>query len=172
MALSPGRTVLVAPLMAAVVGLPSTANAATPIAGGGATSLPAFQGAPATPKPIRRLPLPPRHPFMARNGDSNVHNDAWMTDAYTRRGPLGRSPTVFSTALNRVCITLTFDRRRRLVASCISAATGPRLFMLDPRTLDTLAEYPLPYVPPPPSIPVTLNTAGARTSTSTTATGR
>jgi hypothetical protein len=154
------RMAVAAALAAAVVGIPSSTNAATPIAGGGATSLPAFQGARATPKPIRRVPLPPRHPFMARNGNSNVHNDAWMTDAYTRRGPLGRSPTVFSTALNRVCITLTFDRRGRLVASCISPATGPRLFMLDPRTLDTLAEYPLPYVPPPPGIPVTTNTAG------------
>jgi hypothetical protein len=97
---------------------------------------------------------------MARNGDSNVHNDTWMTDAYSRRGPLGRSPGVFSAAFDRDCITLTFDRRGRIVASCISPTTGPRLFMLDPRTLDTLAEHSLPFLPPPPGIPATLNTAG------------
>ena len=29
---------------------------------------------------------------MAANPNSNIHNDTWMTDAYSRRGPLGNSP--------------------------------------------------------------------------------
>src|SRR5438034_3083772 len=105
------------------------AGAATPIAPGGTpTSLPGFQGTGATAKPIRGIPRTPRNPFMAPNGNSNVHNDAWMTDAYTRRGPLGRNPLTFSATLeNHVCITLTFDTRRRLVASCVSATTGPHV---------------------------------------------
>jgi hypothetical protein len=154
------RAAVVIATAAGLMTLSSLGDAATPIPGDGHTSLPVFQGSAATPKPIRHVPLPPRNPFMAPNGDSNVHNDTWMTDAYTRRGPLGRSPGVFSAAFDRDCITLTFDRRRRLVASCISPTAGPRLFMLNPRTLDILAQYPLPYLPPPPGIPVTLNTAG------------
>jgi len=141
--------------------LPAPAGAATPIPRSGATWLPAFQGSAAKPRPIRRVPLPPRNRFMARNGNSNVHNDTWMTDAYSRRGPLGRSPNVFSARLGgRVCITLTFDRRGRIVASCISPVTGSRLFMLDPNSLDSLAEYPIPNLPPPPGIPATTNTTG------------
>jgi len=137
------------------------AAAATPIPGEGTTTLPPFRGAPASPKPIRGVAAIPQNPFMGRNGDSNVHDDAWMTDSYTRPGPLGRSPSVFSAVLdNRVCITIAFDTRGRIVASCVSAATGPRLFMLDPRTLDTLAELALPYKPPAAGIPPQLNTAG------------
>ncbi len=138
------------------------AGAASPIPGAAVpTTRPAFTGTPATAQPIRGVPLTPQNPFMAPNGKSNVHNDAWMTDAYRTGGPLGRSPSVFSAVLdNRVCITITFDRRGRLVASCISATTGPRLYMLDPRTLDTLAQFALPAKPPAAGIPPALNTAG------------
>ena len=32
--------------------------------------------------------------FMSPNGDVEIHNDGWQTDAYTWAGPLGRSPQV------------------------------------------------------------------------------
>jgi hypothetical protein len=136
---------------------------ATPIKQDGTTALPAFRGAPATARPITGIPKTPQNPFMARNMDSGVHNDAWQTDAYTRSGPLGRSPSVFSADLGgRVCITLTFDSKGRIVASCISLAEGPRLFMLDPSNLDTLASLQLPFRPPPAGIsPLTNTTGGA-----------
>lgn len=139
-----------------------TSVAASPIPGADVpTTRPAFSGAPAVARPIGGIPVTPQNPFMAPNGKSNVHNDAWMTDAYRTGGPLGRSPAVLSAVLDsRVCITITFDRRGRLVASCISVATGPRLYMLDPRTLDTLASLPLPFKPPARGIPPALNTAG------------
>src|SRR5512135_2717523 len=56
------------------------ARAATPIAQGSPTSLPAYVGAPASPK---RIPAhrPPRNPGPAKNGRSNVHDDSWMSDA-------------------------------------------------------------------------------------------
>ena len=44
---------------------------------------------PPKPRPIS-APLPPRHPFMAANGRSNIHDDAYMTDTYAGSGPLGR----------------------------------------------------------------------------------
>ena len=106
-----------------------------------------------------RAKRPPRNPHMARNPRNNVHDDPWMTDTYRYKGPLGRTPQTLSASLGRVCVTITFDRRGRIVATCSSLA-GPRLFMLDPNTLDTLAEFDLPFVPPPPGTDPTQNTAG------------
>ena len=41
-------------------------------------------------------PLPsltvPHNPFMAPNGESEIHDDGWRTDAYAWGGALGRSP--------------------------------------------------------------------------------
>jgi len=135
-----------------------TAPAATPIASGAPTSLPAYSGAPAVPTPIRAR-RPPHDPFLARNGGSNVHDDAWMSDTYWTKGPLGVSPETLSAAIGRVCVTITFDRRGRLVATC-SSLTGAHLFMFDAATLDTLAELPLPYVAPPPGQDPTTNSTG------------
>jgi hypothetical protein len=134
------------------------AFAATPIANGSPTSLPSYSGAAASRNQIRAR-RPPHNPSMARNGRNNVHNDAWMSDTYWIRGPLGRSPETLSTAIGRVCVTVTFDRKGRLVATC-SALTGAHLFMFDPVTLDTLAEFALPFVAPPAGQDPTTNSAG------------
>jgi hypothetical protein len=80
---------------------------------------------------------------MAPNGESEIHDDAWQTDAYTWAGPLGRSPSLSSTLLTRDCGSIAFDSRGRLVSICIGA-TGPELYMFDPRTLATLAAFVLP----------------------------
>ena len=116
-----------------------------------ATTMPAYVGAPAKAHPIL-VPLPPRNPFMAPNGNSNLHNDPWMTDAYSRRGPLGRRPVTTSNYLSRLCGTIAFDSRGRLVTICISPA-GPRLLRLQPRTLAVEAQFDLP--PRPPAAPGT-----------------
>ena len=121
-------------------------QAVTPISNNAPTSLPSYSGAPAVRHRIRAR-RPPRNPSLAKNGRSGVHNDTWMTDTYWANGPLGRSPETLSTAIGRVCITVTFDRDGRLVATC-SSVNGAHLFMFDPDTLDTLAELPLPPVDP------------------------
>lgn len=150
---------LLSPVIASVCVLASgAARAATPIANGSPTSLPTYSGAPAVRNPIRAS-RPPRNRHLARNGRSSVHNDAWMTDTYWTKGPLGRSPETLSTAIARDCITVTFDRKGRLVASCSNLA-GAHLFMFDPVTLDTLAELPLPFVPPPAGQDPTTNSTG------------
>jgi hypothetical protein len=149
--------VVVASLAAALLA-PCGARAATPIANGAPTSLPSYSGAPAVAQHIKAK-RPPRNPHMARNPRNNVHDDPWMTDTYRFKGPLGRTPETLSTALGRVCVTVTFDRHGRIVATC-SSLDGPHLFMLDPETLDTLAELVLPFVPPPPNTDPTQNTAG------------
>jgi hypothetical protein len=80
---------------------------------------------------------------MAPNGRSEIHNDAWQTDAYRWGGPLGRSLQTPSTSLGRDCGSITFDRRGRIVTICVGLG-GSELFMIDGRTLDTLATFNLP----------------------------
>ncbi len=159
-------------LAAAVTGLalavaaPASAGAvvmpAVPLVNSGpAPSTPSYIGSPAVPDPFPTGWEAPQNPGMAENPLSNVHNDTWMTDDYTQYGgPLGRDPRVFSTAIGRVCITLTFDRRGRLIGSCTDLPHGPGLYMFDPDSLDVLAFKQLPYVPPPAGTNPALNTTG------------
>ena len=136
---------------------PASAVIPIPQDPGELAQLQSFTGSPAVPRPVR-APAVPRHPFMAANGRSNVHNDAYQTDSYTWSGPLGRDPRVFSQHLGTVgsCgITIAFDRRGRLVTICISG-TAVRLTLLDPQTLETLATHDLPQrVIPPGRSPFT-----------------
>src|SRR5438876_9836697 len=86
-------------VLAVVLALTAPAHA-TPIPNDPfAAPVPTFVGAPATP---RSLPAPavPQHPFMAPNGRSNIHDDAYQTDTYVGLGPLGRNPEVLSTQQN------------------------------------------------------------------------
>jgi hypothetical protein len=108
----------------------------------GSTTAPTFTGAPAVPRALF-APQPPRHPFMAPNGRSNIHDDAYQTDTYTQSGPLGRGMRRRSTFQVADCATVAFDRRNRIVTVCVGV-DGPRLLMLHPQTLATLASFPLP----------------------------
>jgi hypothetical protein len=106
-----------------------------------------FDGAPATPDPFA-LPRVPRNPFMAPNGLSNLHDDAYQTDAYRWSGPLGRRTRTQSafytgTVLSRECASITFDSRGRLVTICVGL-DRPVAAIVDRATLTPLATYPLP----------------------------
>jgi hypothetical protein len=107
-----------------------------------AADLPAFEGAPARPRRLAAA-QPPRHPFMAPNGRSNLHNDGFQSDSYWTPGPLGRSMQVRSTFQAADCASVTFDSRGRIVTVCVGVE-GPRLVLMDPRTLDALATLRLP----------------------------
>src|SRR5436189_3993253 len=77
---------------------------------GPAPTLPTHTGKAFQAKPLPGVSAAPQNPQMAPNPKNNVHNDTWMTDNYSLlSGPLGRSPNVFSTTVQRFCITLTFD---------------------------------------------------------------
>jgi hypothetical protein len=106
------------------------------------TALPAFEGRTAT---ARRLAAtePPRHPFMAPNGRSNLHNDGFQSDSYWSAGPLGRDMQVTSTFELADCASVTFDSRGRIVTVCVGVE-GPRLVLKDARTLATIATLRLP----------------------------
>lgn len=119
------------------------ASSPTPIPEGPeANSVPSFIGSPATPHKVS-APAVPQHPFMAANGRSNIHVDAYQTDTYTVSGPLGHNMERLSTFLAAECASVTFDRAGRIVSICVGLE-GPRLVMMDPDTLELLAEFPLP----------------------------
>jgi hypothetical protein len=101
-----------------------------------------FIGEAAQPKPLNTFDVPD-HPFMAADGDSNIHNDAYQTDAYDRMGPLGHDMSVTSTFHVAECASVTFDAAGRIVTICVGVE-GPRLVLMDPVSLETLAVHPLP----------------------------
>jgi hypothetical protein len=127
--------------------VPASAEAlvpAVPIPGmPGQDAGPTFIGAPARTRPFPSFRVP-QHPFMAPNGRSNIHNDAYMTDAYTQMGPMGRGTTVTSTWLGlEECASIAFDSHDRIVGLC-GSLDGAKLRLLDPGSLETLAALPLP----------------------------
>jgi hypothetical protein len=83
---------------------------------------------------------------MARNGRSNIHDDAYMTDAYRQRGPSGTNIVKLSTYFLNDCASVTFDRRRRVMSVCVGL-DRPTLRLFDRETLDLLAALPLPPRP-------------------------
>ncbi|WP_370416245.1 hypothetical protein [Streptomyces fradiae] len=104
-----------------------------------------YLGAPATARPVP-AEAPPQHPYLAPNGRSGMHADAAGSGTHPYPGPLGRNPQVTSekiAPLGGECATATFDAGGRLVTVC-GTFSGFLLKLLDPHTLDTLAEYKLP----------------------------
>jgi hypothetical protein len=145
------RLVIATVLAGLAVGAPA-ARAQTPIPEG-STTAPPLVGAPATPRAIP-APPPPQHPFMAPNGSSNLHEDAWQTDTTRRAGPLGRDPQRLSSFFARDCASVTFDSRGRIVTVCVGL-DRPQLVLMDPRTLATIATYDFPPRDPTTGNPFT-----------------
>jgi hypothetical protein len=130
---------------------PAAAVEATPIPQNPADveAVPAFAGSTAVPKRVR-APLVPENPFMAPNGRSNLHDDAYMTNTYTWSAPLGRDMQTLSTFQAAECASVTVDKEGRLVTVCVGLE-GVRLAMFDPHTLELLAAMELPPRKPGPS---------------------
>jgi hypothetical protein len=129
----------------------SSASAAPITSTGPAPSLPAFRGHVSKGTPTPQATIAPQNPFMAPNPDNNIHNDTWMTDAYQRRGPLGRSLVASSQSMSpALCGSLTFDSRGRIVTVCPSLVAPPQARIINPRTLAIIATYTLPTAPDPP----------------------
>jgi hypothetical protein len=103
--------------------------------------LPQFVGEAATADPFA-FPATPEHPFMAPNGRSNIHVDAYQTDTNTIAGPLGET-TTDSIFFIHECASITFDSQGRIVSICVGLER-PILALLDPDTLVPLATYELP----------------------------
>jgi len=127
-------------LLVALCGIAAPASAAIPSFP--PPNGPAFIGAPAVSHPVY-YPAPPANPFMAPDDASNIHDDAYMSNVYEGPGPLGNHITVSSLEATADCASVTFDSRGRIVTVCVGPS-GPRLEMLDPRSLAVLATYTLP----------------------------
>jgi hypothetical protein len=88
----------------------------------------------------------PQHPFLAPNGKSNMHNDAYMTDTYEIDGPLGVNPEVdlmsFADDIN-TCATITFDSQGRILTTS-AIMLEYKILVLDPESLEIISSYPLP----------------------------
>lgn len=96
--------------------------------------VPRFVGAPVTAQPLAH-PEIPQHPFLAPNGASSMHNDAYSSDAYAVSGPVGRDLQVTSAAYGvRECATVAFDSTGRLVGLC-GGLDGFVMMVIDPDTL-------------------------------------
>ena len=132
----------------ALLALPAAAAAEPIPEGPDADELPRSFGAPAAPQPLFALD-PPRHPFMAPNGRSNIHDDAYMTDTYQGPGPLGRDMARVSNAQFRECASVTFDSRGRVVTVCVGL-DRPQVVLFDPVTLEPLAHFDMPPRQPGP----------------------
>ena len=154
------HVVAVAALLASAAPAAAERVPAMPIPESPSDDVPTFTGSPASPKPLDRLDVP-RHPFMARDGDSNIHNDAYMSDTYNRSGPLGRRTTRTSTyrAPGADCASVTFDTRGRVVTICVGLLRS-QLVLMHPRTLDELARFDLPPRQPGLGNPFTDFTGG------------
>jgi hypothetical protein len=105
-------------------------------------AVPAFIGSPAKPRRVS-APTVPQNPFMAPNGRSNLHDDAYMTNTYLFSAPLGSQMQTLSTFQGAECASLTVDSVGRLVTVC-PGLEGVRLLMLDPKTLEQVAVMELP----------------------------
>ena len=105
---------------------------------------PSFSGDPWSFNPVFAPPAP-RHPFMAPNGRSNIHADAFQTDTNAWAGPLGRDTEVVThyEEPGGVCGSVTFNSQGQIVTTCIQFR-AVRLKLFDPRTLEELASYELP----------------------------
>ena len=154
-------SVVIAAVVAVTLALPGAAPAIAPEPipeGPDAGSLPQFIGAPVKPKQVG-APTVPTHPFMAPNGRSNIHSDAYMTDTNTWLGPLGNGMERLSTYQQADCASIAFDRAGRIVTICMGLE-GPRLAMFDPRTLELLALLPMPPRDPSSGNPFTSFSGG------------
>lgn len=104
--------------------------------------VPRFTGAAVTPQPLAAPPVP-QNPFLAPNGRSSMHNDAYSTDAYAVSGPTGRALTMRTASYGiRECATMAFDSRGRIVGLC-GGLEGFTMMVIDPVTLRAISQLQL-----------------------------
>ena len=114
----------------------------TPIPPNPLGSAPGFEGAAATPRPIKGVKQPPRHPFMAPNGRSNLHDDAYQTDTYE---VAGRSATAPRSRTSSPASAARSLRLARAGSSPSASGSTGRCWRCSTRTrCSVLAAMPLP----------------------------
>lgn len=104
--------------------------------------VPGFEGTAVAPRPIHS-PRVAQNPNLSDNGTTNMHNDAYSTDAYRVSGPLGEDLQMTTASYGiRECATMAFDSRGRIVGLC-GGLEGFHMMVIDPVTLQPLDEVQL-----------------------------
>ena len=144
------RSVLVSVAVAGLISTTATTAGANPFAAGygkseipGTNTSPTVIGSSWTPKPVPP-PVVPQHPYLAANGKSNIHVDAYQTDASTFPGPNGRGAKVKTVNLGGQSGTITQDSYGHLVTSVITP-THSIIVVMD-KMMNVLSTYDLPVV--------------------------
>jgi len=107
--------------------------------------LPRFVDSEAIPNPLPPIFIPPND-FLAEQGRNSLHGDNYNSDTLNYDAPLGIDPIVSSRQLGLLaatCPTVVFDSYGNVVTICIGIARV-RLFLMDPHSLEVLAEQELP----------------------------
>jgi hypothetical protein len=107
--------------------------------------VPADVGAAAPARPLRVL-LQPQHPLLAESERSSMHGGSYNQDLNSYAGPLGNDTATAHRAFSSivgVAPNIAFDAKGRLIT--VSLQLGAiELHLLDPETLETLAQVELP----------------------------
>ena len=107
--------------------------------------LPRFVGNEAVANPLPPIVIPPNE-FLAEQGRNSLHGDNYNSDTLNYDAPLGIDPIVSSRQLGPIaatCPTVVFDSYGNVMTICIGIARV-RLFLMDPHSLEVLAEQELP----------------------------
>ncbi|TFH68801.1 hypothetical protein E3W66_02290 [Gammaproteobacteria bacterium LSUCC0057] len=118
----------------------------------GATPLPGSQPLPPAytaphwqSKPVAVAPV--EHPYMAPAGRNSMHSDSYNSDVHHSRAPTAsavvQSSRLGAKRLGGQCATNTFTGDGKLILLC-AKLDGFRIQLLQPRTLELLAEYRMP----------------------------
>jgi len=86
----------------------------------------------------------PQHPYLSANGRNNVHNDAYMTDAYSFGGPEGNNLKLKFFTIPRVFITIAFDSQRRILSLGTGGDSKRAIYLIDPDSMKMIDTYELP----------------------------
>jgi hypothetical protein len=140
---------------AGALAAPTYPITAVPIPSASPFAAPDYIGTPATTHPITASPIPV-NPWMAPAPWNNGHNDTYMSDTYAVAGPMGIDPLVTSSWLGQGAANSIgfvgiagFDPAGNIVTPVVRGTVGSlfcsvTLTLLDPVTMDVLAEYDLP----------------------------
>lgn len=86
----------------------------------------------------------PQHPYLSSNGKNNVHNDAYMTDVYSIKGPERGNLNLSFLPINRIFITITFDSKGRILTLGTGADSKRAIYLIDAESLNIIDSYELP----------------------------
>ena len=93
----------------------------------------------------------PLHPFQNNQGYAGAHGDSYNSGTIPAAGPLKSDMRVRAFRSEQkpaYCSTQHFDTNGRVISVCVGRKTPSKLVLLDPDSMDVLAQFELPDVSP------------------------